>query len=68
MRFLDNSNGRKDPSKSILDVGVKAALDKSGFDEEILVKRGKIQMVKGGSVTGMVKRLYLCSSAEHTAI
>ena len=46
MRFLDNSNGRKDPSKSILDVGVKAALDKSGFDEEILVKRGKIQKYK----------------------
>ena len=40
MRFLDNSNGRKDPSKSILDVGVKAALDNSGFDEEMFVKRG----------------------------
>ena len=40
MRFLDNSYGRKDPSKSILDVGVKAALDNSGFDEEMFVKRG----------------------------
>ena len=56
------------PNPFWMDVGVKAALDKPGFDEEILVKRGKIQMVKGGSVTGMVKRLYLCSSAEHTAI
>ena len=40
MRFLDNSNGRKDPSKSILGVGAKAALDNSGFDEEMFVKSG----------------------------
>ena len=40
MRFLDNSQGRKDPSKSILDVGVKAAINNSGFDEKMFLKRG----------------------------
>ncbi|CAK6956919.1 radical S-adenosyl methionine domain-containing protein 2 [Scomber scombrus] len=33
MRFLDCRDGRKDPSKSILDVGVKEAISFSGFDE-----------------------------------
>jgi radical S-adenosyl methionine domain-containing protein 2 len=40
MRFLDCTKGRKDPSPSILDVGVQAALDRSGFDEEMFFKRG----------------------------
>ena len=40
MRFLDNSNGRKDPSLSILDVGVQAAINKAGFDEKMFLKRG----------------------------
>ncbi|CAF1437489.1 unnamed protein product [Rotaria sp. Silwood1] len=40
MRFLDCTNGRKDPSPSILDVGVQAALNRSGFDEEMFFKRG----------------------------
>ncbi|CAF1223186.1 unnamed protein product [Didymodactylos carnosus] len=34
-RFLDCRYGRKDPSPSILDVGVEAALNRSGFDEKI---------------------------------
>ncbi|CAF0928169.1 unnamed protein product [Rotaria sordida] len=39
MRFLDCRNGRKDLSPSILDVGVEAALNRSGFDEEVFFKR-----------------------------
>ena len=40
MRFLDNSQGRKEPSRSLLDVGVQAAFNKSGFDEKMFLKRG----------------------------
>nr|ABO48452.1 viperin [Siniperca fortis] len=40
MRFLDCRAGRKDPSKSILDVGVKDAISFSGFDEKMFLKRG----------------------------
>ena len=40
MRFLDCTQGRKDPSPSILDVGVDAALDRSGFDEKMFFERG----------------------------
>uniref|UniRef100_A0A087Y1U8 S-adenosylmethionine-dependent nucleotide dehydratase RSAD2 n=2 Tax=Poecilia TaxID=8080 RepID=A0A087Y1U8_POEFO len=40
MRFLDCREGRKDPSKSILDVGVKDAISFSGFDEKMFLKRG----------------------------
>ncbi|XP_056152034.1 S-adenosylmethionine-dependent nucleotide dehydratase RSAD2 [Lampris incognitus] len=40
MRFLDCREGRKDPSKSILDVGVKEAIRFSGFDERMFLKRG----------------------------
>ena len=40
MRFLDCREGRKDPSKSILDVGVKEAILFSGFDENMFLKRG----------------------------
>ena len=40
MRFLDNSNGRKDPSPSILDVGVQSAINKAGFVEKMFLKRG----------------------------
>ncbi|XP_008278225.1 S-adenosylmethionine-dependent nucleotide dehydratase RSAD2 [Stegastes partitus] len=40
MRFLDCREGRKDPSKSILDVGVKEAICFSGFDEKMFFKRG----------------------------
>lgn len=40
MRFLDCREGRKDPSKSILDVGVKQAICFSGFDETMFLKRG----------------------------
>jgi radical S-adenosyl methionine domain-containing protein 2 len=32
MRFLDCTNGNKDPSKSVLDVGVDNALMFSGFE------------------------------------
>ncbi|KAM4866764.1 S-adenosylmethionine-dependent nucleotide dehydratase RSAD2 [Thomomys bottae] len=40
MRFLNCRNGRKDPSKSILDVGVQEAIKFSGFDEKMFLKRG----------------------------
>lgn len=40
MRFLDCTQGRKDPSKSILDVGVGNAMIFSGFDEAMFLKRG----------------------------
>lgn len=40
MRFLDCRQGRKDPSKSILDVGVREAILFSGFDEKMFLKRG----------------------------
>lgn len=40
MRFLDCRGGRKDPSRSILDVGVKQAIRFSGFDEKMFLKRG----------------------------
>lgn len=40
MRFLDCRAGRKDPSKSILDVGVEEAIKFSGFDEKMFLKRG----------------------------
>jgi len=40
MRFLDCAEGAKEPSKSILDVGVDAAMGKSGFDETAFFKRG----------------------------
>ena len=40
MRFLDNTSGRKDPSMSLLDVGVQSAINAAGFDEKMFVKRG----------------------------
>ena len=40
MRFLDNTEGKKEPSKSILDVGVQAAINKAGFDEAMFLERG----------------------------
>eukprot|EP00731_Ephydatia_muelleri_P004015 Em0002g191a len=42
MRFLDCTKGRKDPSKSILDVGVADAMKFSGFDEAMFKKRGGV--------------------------
>lgn len=42
MRFLDCSEGGKKPSKSILDVGVEAAIDHSGFDEAMFLRRGGV--------------------------
>ena len=38
MRFLNG--GTKQPSKSILDVGVEAAIDTAKFDEKMFYKRG----------------------------
>nr|BAE30787.1 unnamed protein product [Mus musculus]BAE30790.1 unnamed protein product [Mus musculus]BAE30927.1 unnamed protein product [Mus musculus] len=40
MRFLNCTGGRKDPSKSILDVGVEEAIKFSGYDEKMFLKRG----------------------------
>jgi len=38
MRFLDG--GTKQPSRSILDVGVASAIDAANFDEAAFLKRG----------------------------
>jgi len=40
MRFLDCTGGEKVPSRSLLDVGVAAALQASGFDQAMFYKRG----------------------------
>ena len=40
MRFLDCTGGEKKPSRSLLDVGVKHAINQSGFDEKMFFKRG----------------------------
>eukprot|EP00037_Helgoeca_nana_P013984 m.129591 g.129591 ORF g.129591 m.129591 type:complete len:358 (+) comp22331_c0_seq2:207-1280(+) len=40
MRFLDCTEGGKKPSGSLLDVGVAAAMNQSGFDEAMFFKRG----------------------------
>jgi radical S-adenosyl methionine domain-containing protein 2 len=42
LRFLDCSNGGKIPSKSILEVGVEAALMQAGFDDDAFMKRGGV--------------------------
>eukprot|EP00798_Chlamydomonas_sp_ICE-L_P018772 gene18772-25308_t len=40
MRFLNCSNGSKEPTESILEVGVKQALRSSGFDLEAFLESG----------------------------
>lgn len=40
MRFLDCTTGAKIPSNSILDVGVKSALNHAGFDQKSFILRG----------------------------
>jgi len=42
MRFLDSSSGGKEPSESILDVGVQKAMTHSGYDAQKFVNRGGI--------------------------
>jgi len=42
MCFLDCSSAGKIPSPSILKVGVKEALKKSGFDESMFIQRGGV--------------------------
>lgn len=42
MRFLNCRNGKKEPSASLLDVGVRDALRGSGFDEQAFRERGGI--------------------------
>lgn len=42
LRFLDCSGGGKVPSRSILKVGVEAALEEAGFDDDMFHKRGGI--------------------------
>jgi len=42
MRFLDSSLGAKEPSERILKVGVKKAIEKSGFDQKKFTQRGGI--------------------------
>lgn len=47
MRFLNCQNGGKEPTESILKVGVQAALAKSGFDEKAFYNRnGKFDWSK----------------------
>lgn len=42
MRFLNCRNGKKEPSASLLDVGVQHALRGSGFDEQAFLQRGGV--------------------------
>lgn len=42
MRFLNCRNGKKEPSASLLDVGVHRALRDSGFDEQTFQERGGV--------------------------
>jgi len=42
MRFLNSSSGGKVPGRSILEVGVDAALQDAGFDEDAFLDRGGI--------------------------
>ncbi|XP_073970111.1 S-adenosylmethionine-dependent nucleotide dehydratase RSAD2-like [Rhodnius prolixus] len=42
MRFLNCQQNSKHPSPSLLDVGVDTALSKSGFDENMFLKRGGV--------------------------
>lgn len=42
MRFLNCRNGKKEPSASLLDVGVRQALLGSGFDERAFRERGGV--------------------------
>lgn len=42
MRFLNCRNGKKEPSASLLDVGVQQALRGSGFDEQAFLDRGGV--------------------------
>lgn len=42
MRFLNCRNGKKEPSDSLLDVGVRPALCGSGFDERAFRNRGGV--------------------------
>ncbi|VVC30286.1 Elongator protein 3/MiaB/NifB,Aldolase-type TIM barrel,Radical SAM,Antiviral radical SAM protein viperin [Cinara cedri] len=42
MRFLNCRNGKKEPSASLLDVGVRQALRDSGFDERAFQERGGV--------------------------
>ncbi|TDL19667.1 radical SAM enzyme [Rickenella mellea] len=42
MRFLNSQDGGKQPGRSVLDVGVREALEDAGFDNEAFVERGGI--------------------------
>ncbi len=42
LRFLNCSGGKKEPSESIMDVGVEKALEQSGFNQEMFEKRGGV--------------------------
>jgi len=42
MRFLNCQDGGKRPGRSLLDVGVSAALQDAGFDQDAFVERGGI--------------------------
>ncbi|VVC44368.1 Elongator protein 3/MiaB/NifB,Aldolase-type TIM barrel,Radical SAM,Antiviral radical SAM protein viperin [Cinara cedri] len=42
MRFLNCRNGKKEPSASLLDVGVRRVLRDSGFDERAFQERGGV--------------------------
>lgn len=44
MRFLNCRNGKKEPSASLLDVGVQHALRGSGFDEQAFLERGGVYL------------------------
>eukprot|EP00798_Chlamydomonas_sp_ICE-L_P020534 gene20534-27324_t len=67
MRFLDCSNGSKEPSESILEVGVDQALSKSGFDMETFLKRGGVYEISA-SATPISASATLRSCLSYTNI
>jgi radical S-adenosyl methionine domain-containing protein 2 len=42
MRFLNCEDGKKEPSESILEVGVEKALEKAGFDDRMFITRNGV--------------------------
>lgn len=60
MRFLNCTKNGKEPTESILKVGVKQALEQSGFDENMFFQRGgAYDWKKSDSCTST------CSSKEY---
>lgn len=61
MRFLNNANGGKEPSQSILDVGVEKALNETYFDQKAFKERdGHYEK----TVLSQTKKKHKCGSLD----